>query len=327
MIIGHQKQWEFFKAIAAQEKVPHALLLYGQEGLGKKTIAFEFVKLLYCKEVPFAKRPCGICRSCRDVQKKVHPDVVVIESKSIAVSGTEKPQSYREDISIANIRDLLWKMSLRPYIAPLKIAVIDTAHVMTREAQNCFLKLLEEPKGATLFLLITEYPEALLKTVLSRVQKIRFLPVPPDTIKSYCASRKLPAAEIEQLAGLSYGRPGIAIDFLSDLQQYKKHQKLIGDLTALSTSDLAFRFRYAKDMSQGTLQDIRVLLDMWLRYLRDVLLAKLQSAEKNSASASFQHYSVAKICRILASMQSTRFLLSTTNSSPKLALELLFMKL
>lgn len=327
MIIGHQKQWEFFRAIAAQERIPHALLLYGQEGLGKKTIAFEFVKLLYCKEVPFAKRPCGICRSCRDVQKKVHPDVAVIESKSIAASDAEKLQSYREEIPIASIRDLLWKMSFRPYVAPLKIAVIDTAHVMTREAQNCFLKLLEEPKGATLFLLITEYPEALLKTVLSRVQKIRFLPVPPDAIENYLAFKKLPAAEIKQLAGLSYGRPGVAIDFLSDPQQRKKHQKLVEDLTALSTSDLAFRFRYAKDMSQGTLQNIRVLLDMWLRYLRDVLLLKLRSTGKNTSSASFQNYSVAKICRILASMQSTRFLLATTNSSPKLALELLFMEL
>ena len=147
LIIGHQKQWQYLKKLAETDKLPHALLFYGQEKLGKKTFALEFVKWLL-KD---------------DIEKRQHPDFIFIEPEE-------------KEIKISQIRELIWRLSLKPSLAPLKAAIINQAHCMNQEAQSCFLKTLEEPKGKTVLILVSEYPEALFPTILSRLQKIRFYP-------------------------------------------------------------------------------------------------------------------------------------------------------
>ena len=97
-----------------------------------------------------------------DALNGVRPDLVVIE-----------PQEDKE-IKIAQIRELHNKLSLKSYSAPFKAAIINQAHYLNQEAQSAFLKLLEEPRGRTIFILITEYPEMLLPTILSRVERLRF---------------------------------------------------------------------------------------------------------------------------------------------------------
>ena len=78
-IIGHQKQWQFLKKLAESGKIPHSLLFEGGEKLGKSNAAFEFIKLLFCQEKDFSKRPCQNCRACQDMEKKQHPHLILIE--------------------------------------------------------------------------------------------------------------------------------------------------------------------------------------------------------------------------------------------------------
>jgi len=155
MIMGHQKQWRFLKQSVELNKLSHAYLFCGEERLGKKRIALEFVKLINGENFGLG-----------------HPDLILIEPE-------------RGEIKIAQIRELIQKLSLKPYSALFKVALIDQAHLMTKDGQNSFLKTLEEPKGRTLLILITEAPERLLPTIPSRCEIIKFSPVKEVEIKSY----------------------------------------------------------------------------------------------------------------------------------------------
>ena len=246
---GHQKQWEFLKKSAELGRLPHALLFYGQKGLGKKALAIEFSKFLIKEISP--------------------PDFILIE-----------PQG--KEIQIVQIRSLMQKLSFKPYLADFKIAVLDKAHLMTQESQNCFLKFLEEPTDKTYLILITEYPAMLLPTILSRVQKLRFFPA-----KGF---------------------------------ENEDNKELISDLVKMSGSDLASRFQYAKNISA---EDLKETLDTWLRYFRRIFINRLTGQEVKD----FSRYSLSKLKDIIRHIQSTKFLISFTNTNPRLALEILLIEL
>lgn len=299
VVIGHQKQWQFLKKSAEINRLAHAYLFYGQEKIGKKTLALEFVKFLFGE----------------DIQKRPHPDFVLVEPSD-------------KEIQISQIRNLNFRLALRPFLAPLKAAIIDKAHTMNQEAQSCFLKTLEEPKGKTLLILITEYPEMLFPTILSRVQKIRFYPVKKAEIEDYLKNQRVVEKESQEIAEISLGRPGKAIDLASDPQKLKDQRQKIKELIQISASDLASRFQYAKDLSKEP-QVLRETLDIWLRYFRDVLLKKTKPSEYSGDRNDFQilDYSLIKLKNVLKLIQNTDFLLSTTNVNPRLALEILMMEL
>ena len=266
-MISYQKQWQYLKKTAELGKTPHALLFYGQVSIGKKTLALEFIKLLNCQAEKFSQKPCKKCRSCLDIEKNVHPDLVIVEPKE------------SKEIKISQIRDLHNHLRLRSYSAPFKAVVIDRAHSLNQEAQSAFLKLLEEPKGKTLFVLITEYPEMLFPTILSRVERLRFY-APPKPVDS--------------------------------------KEKRIKEILQMGKADLATRFQYAKKLSQEP-ENLKEILDAWLRYFREVLLLTINNKSKD--------YSIAKLQRVLRLIQTTDFLILTTNVNSRLALEILMLEL
>lgn len=138
---------QFLKKAAELGRIPHALLFYGPDKEEKMASALELVKLI--------NGPQAL--------EGVRPDLIIIE-----------PAEEDKEIKIAQIRELQARLSLKSYSSPFKFAIIDQAHYLNQEAQSAFLKLLEEPKGKTVFILITEYPEMLLPTILSRVERMRF---------------------------------------------------------------------------------------------------------------------------------------------------------
>jgi len=291
MIIGHQKQRQFLEGVAKSGKVPHALLFTGQEKLGKKTIAIEFVKLFFGKEI-FS-----------------HPDFYFIEP-------------INNEIQISQIRDLNWKLSLKPFSAPLKAAIIDKAHLMNQEAQNCFLKTLEEPKGRAVLILVTEYPERLYSTIISRCEILKFHSVPKEDMGNYIKEKGISDQDSKELIEISKGRPGIIEDFLSDKEKLGEQRQIIKDLRKIMESDLAYRFQYAKDLSEK--DDIKETLESWLDFLRNILINQINSSEKNSIISNF---SLFKLKNTIQQILNINFLIDTTNVNKKLALEILMLEL
>lgn len=295
MILGHKKQWQHLQKLKELGRIPHALLFCGQENLGKKTLAVEFLKLM-------------LSGSGQDIF--CHPDFIFVEP-------------VEKEIQISQIRDLNWKLSLKPFSEGFKAAIIDKAHLMNQEAQNCFLKTLEEPKGNTIIILISEYPEFLLPTIRSRIQKVKFYPVDTKEIKEYLKTQKLSTQDAEKISDFSMGRPGLAIDFLLNPEKLENFENNIKEITSVINSDLAGRFRYAKDLSQG--ETTKEVLQIWLNYFRNVLLSGMSLRQRWATLK--KEYPPEKLKVILNNIQSTIFLISTTNVNQKLALELLLMEI
>jgi len=327
MLIGHQKQWEFLKKSVELGKIPHGILFSGSSEIGKRTLAIEFIKLLNCsaENLPAQKteKPCQICRSCKDIQKNSYPDLVLVE-----------PVFPKKEIEISQIRKLIWKLSLRSYDSVFKAAIIDKAHLMNQEAQSCFLKLLEEPRGKTILILITEYPETLLPTIISRVQKLRFFSVPEPEIEKYLLSQNIAKEKAHKLALFSFGKPGRTIEFINKSQKLEEQKKIISDLIKLGGSELNFRFQYAKDFFSKEAEESNILgdiLETWLSYFRNIFIDKIKNegkpANQNYSLNPFGRYSLDKLSRIINLIQSTSFLLRTTNINNKLAFEILLMEI
>jgi len=332
MIIGHKKQWQFLKKSAELGKISHAYLFFGQEKLGKRTLAFEFVKLLNCQNSDIKKKPCGKCPSCEAIQKSFqmdieqYPDLAIIEPKKLV---SKKTSQKKEEIQISQMRDLIWKLSLHSFSSPFKAAIIDKAHSMNQEAQSCFLKTLEEPKGNTVLILITEYPEMLLSTIRSRVQKIKFNPVEKEEIEKFLKSQGVSDEKTKELASLSFGRPGLVLDFLNDIKKFENKKQKIADLLKIAASNytLSSRFNYAKNINSET-TDLKEILETWLSFFRNVLISRLgKDQKKEQKSEYFNNYSIAKIESVINRIQNIIFLISKTNINQKLALEVLLLDL
>lgn len=313
MLVGHKKQWEILKKSAEAGKLPHALLFSGQEKIGKKKVAFEFISSLFGQ----------------DIQRGAHPDFIFVES-----AGRE--------IQISQIRDMNWRLSLKNLSAPFKAAIIDNADLMNIESQNCLLKTLEEPRGNAILILTTSHPKVLLPTIISRCRTTRFYPAKDSEIENYLIKKGLSKEKAKEIAGLSWGRPGVAIDFLEEPQKLEKHKKTILALAKIFDSDIAYRFQYAKSISEKSKSvekkedsesvvkgDLKVgegpreILEIWLGYLRDVLISKLNGKE----DVSFKNFSFVKLKNFIEALQKTIFLFSTQNINQRLALENLMLEL
>lgn len=332
MILGHKKQWQFLKKSAELGKVSHAYLFFGQEKLGKKTLAFEFVKLLNCQNPDFSKRPCQKCPSCQEIQKSLsfkveqHPDLAVIEPKKFV---SKRSSQRKEEIQISQIRDLSWRLSLHSFSRPFKAAIIDKAHSMNQEAQTCFLKTLEEPKGNSVLILITEYPETLLATIRSRVQKLKFNPVEKIEIENFLKTQGVSDEKARDLASFSFGKPGLALNFLNDLKNFENQKQKIADLIKITNknSSLASRFNYSKELSSETIY-LKEILEIWLRFFRHILISRIEKDKTGEQKTEhFDNYSVSKLKSLINLIQSTIFLISKTNINPRLALEVLMLEL
>jgi len=308
MLLGHQKQWQFLKKSFLLGRIPHALLFEGQEKVGKKTLAIEFIKLINCQENDFSLRPCQKCLSCQAIGRGVHPDFVFI-------SPIDK------EIQISQIRDLSLRLAEKPSLSPFKSAILDEAHLMNQEAQSAFLKTLEEPKGNTILILITEYPERLFSTILSRVQKIKFFPVKKEEIENFLREKGISEEKTKEILKTSLARPGLVIDFLSNPEKLKEREMIIKELNEILHSDLANRFQYVKNLSLKN--NLGEILELWLNYFRDRLIQEICRGSFSEKSND----SFFKLKNTLRQIQKINFLTSTTNINRKLALETLMLEI
>ncbi|MCM8781435.1 MAG: AAA family ATPase [Candidatus Omnitrophica bacterium] len=163
-IKGHDNIIHFFKREMELKKLASAYLFFGPDAVGKTFLATTLAKALNCLNM--SSDSCDNCISCFKIKNKNHPDVVFVENKN-----------GKESIGIEVIRELQERINLKPYEGRTKVFIIQDSHKMTQEAQNCFLKTLEEPPRDSIIFLITPKPEDLLLTVRSRCKQIKFGPL------------------------------------------------------------------------------------------------------------------------------------------------------
>ncbi|CAN5638416.1 DNA polymerase III subunit delta' [soil metagenome] len=273
-IAGHETAVEQLHRAVSSGNVRHALLISGPEGVGKATIAKALLKALSCLNPPVPGDFCGECRSCRKIERGVHPDLQRFDLASQAATA-EKSGSKNTSITIETARDIRSAAVMRPIEGRWRAVVLDDAESMQEVAQEALLKTLEEPPPSMLLILLTNDLDALLPTIQSRCQVIELQPVPSRMIESMLVARGASEDQASDLAQLAQGLPGWAIRALEEPKvaavRLNDVEQAIGWIGANAYERLVQAVRRADLFAKSridTLAQLGVLLSVW----RDAML-------------------------------------------------------
>ena len=306
-------------------QIPNAYLFYGQKSVGKKFTAIEVSKALNCKTLGPVDS-CDQCTSCLKIEKRIHPDLFILEPKK------SSPTAREAVLKIDEIRELQKKLLYLPYEGNTKVAIINNAECMNSQAANSFLKTLEEPPTKTLIILIASNPHQLLPTVVSRCQGIRFYPLPNEAIKKIIC-RHLEAEtgesqpeEIELRSRRSMGQVSHALE--EDLLKTSQDREgLIRLISIVSFKRMDQVFLWTKAKAKQT-EHIQLILDELTRILRDVALIKIDPETSvvinKDLTQQLKILALQKTMPALLAMcetiQNTKVAIKS-NANPQLALE------
>ncbi|HDL89828.1 MAG TPA: DNA polymerase III subunit delta' [Thermodesulforhabdus norvegica] len=190
----HSSCREQLNGYIANNRIPHALILAGHEGIGKMLLAQQISHLLLCDR-PKNNQACGSCHACKLILAATHPDFIMVS-----------PEEEGKSILIDRIRALANTLTLKPHYAKYRIILINPAHKLNRNAANALLKTLEEPGENNLFLLVTDQLESLPATIRSRCQTLH-VPTPEQCDAISWLAKRLPNQNAARLIKIAAGSP------------------------------------------------------------------------------------------------------------------------
>ena len=221
-ILGNEKIKNILQESIKQEHTSHSYLFIGIEGIGKQMIAKEFAKILLC----FEKGNCiNSCKSCVEFISDNHPDFLFIEPEGNA-------------IKIEQIRQLQKRIQEKPIISKKKVYIINDADKMTKEAQNCLLKTLEEPPEFSTIILIGANENAFLSTIKSRCMILHFQKIEDKEIKHYLESNLGQTNITENMLNIFQGSIGKAIQLKDKQELYMQIEEIIENLNTRDLIDV-----------------------------------------------------------------------------------------
>lgn len=247
--------WQSFYQQVMDDRLPHAIMLAGPKGLGKRHFARVMAYYLLCQS-PRSESACGRCKSCELNKAATHPDLLVVA-----------PEEAGKAIRVDNIRALVEAQSKTAQQSGYKVVILEPAEAMNPNAANALLKTLEEPAAKTLLILVTDEPSALLPTIRSRCQ-IRSFAIPPREqslrwLTPLVSGTDYNAKELLALAG---GAPLRARDLLQGdaLEQQKKWLDDLSRLTLGQTDPVAVADKWQKG-------DVAEQINWLISWLHDLL--------------------------------------------------------
>ncbi len=205
-VLGHTDQVEMFRRSIHRGRLSHSYLFAGPAGIGKKLFARVLAQCLLCEEfADAALQSCDQCPGCKQVAAQTHPDffnVGRLEGKTeLTIDVFLGPKERRGK------EGLCYDLSLKPMAADRKVAIIDDADFMNEESANALLKTLEEPPPQSLLILIASNIDAILPTIRSRCQFVRFSPLKLADVSQLLIEQELVQDndEAERIAAISEG--------------------------------------------------------------------------------------------------------------------------
>ncbi|HEU4685115.1 MAG TPA: DNA polymerase III subunit delta' [Nitrospira sp.] len=262
-IVGHAGTLAALQTAIANRRLAHAYLFHGETAIGKRLTAVRFAQALTCDHgaAEAWADACGVCRSCRQIETRTHPDFFLIEPDE---------EQATPQIKIEQIRDIEHHMVYRPLMSERKICLIDETDRMTIGAANALLKTLEEPPDHSLFLLISSRPASLPATVRSRCQAIRFTtPARTQVEAALIMKREMPPADARLLAMVTEGRIGEALT--ADPREIRESQREVLELVAPQRLHSISEVLTAAEVTAKADRGPHML--SWLaRWIRDLIL-------------------------------------------------------
>lgn len=289
-IAGNERAIGALLAAVANGSPNHGYLLAGPAGVGRSLAALRLAQALNCtgpdlggqhlmltggEEAP-AARPCLQCDQCRRIANGIHSDVQTVTVEANAEGAAHKA------ISVEQLRDVEASVALAPYEGRTRVVIIDPADDMTDQAQNAFLKTLEEPPPNVVFVLVANDAGRLLETIRSRCSRIDFHLVAAGEIEDSLVAQGIDPAQAKLLARLSGGRAGWAIDAARDPQILERRGQALATARAILQMPLADRFDLAERLSDAFKRDREPVLwqiEQWQSWWRDVLLVQSEATE------------------------------------------------
>jgi DNA polymerase-3 subunit delta' len=256
-ILGHTWAVNLLQSHLRQDRLRHAYLFTGPQGVGRRTLALRFTQALYSPDHGYTPES----RLSQQVADMKHPDLSV-------VSRLEGDR----DIKIEAIRELQHILALSPYMAPYRVALLLNFEEANANAANALLKTLEEPPGRVILLVTAESTESLLPTIVSRCEVLRLRPMSISELSlGLVDGWGIKPEQAKFLAHSSGGKPGYALHLLKNPDILEQRQEWLEDLQTLTTANRVARFAYAEKKSKDKERLIQLML-VWLSYWRDVLL-------------------------------------------------------
>lgn len=276
-ILGHERPIAQLERARRNDRVAHAYLFHGPDGVGKQRVALAFAAALNCDADP---APCGECESCSKIERFGHPDVRLVASEDHLVkAGLLEWERGNPSVQIKNeqLDELADLFRHRPYLGRTKVIIVVDADRMNTHAQNRFLKTLEEPNPDSVILLVSAHPDALLPTIRSRCQALAFGPLPRDAVAGHLVEHLDQAPERARvLAAMAHGSLGRAIQ-LAEGGMIEARDEAVSSLAKSLDGDLADLLDAAEPIGAGrdAREKLSTRLDLLEQWLRDVLLTRL----------------------------------------------------
>ncbi len=223
-VIGQKQAKSVLARSLQSERLSHAYLFIGMDGVGKEALAISFARSILCDRGPMGDKsseiiPCEICPSCSQTSSFQHPNMRILfplpkpkpsgdgsveenytagQQKKISEVLSAKSKDYYSpltvdggtEILLDHIRSLRKEFTFTSYQGRSRIVIISQADRLRLQAANGFLKLLEEPPEGTVFILTTSRESKILPTIASRCQALRLPPLPVDTIRDALVSNR-----------------------------------------------------------------------------------------------------------------------------------------
>jgi DNA polymerase-3 subunit delta' len=226
------------------QALPHALLLRGANGIGKRAFARALVSGLLCETPAAALVACGHCEGCRWVTNHTHPDFRLVQPEGAsAVDDVEAAgKRTRQDIAVAQIRALSDFINMSAHRKGGKVVLIEPAEAMNANAANALLKSLEEPPADTRFVLVSHRPHWLPATIRSRCQQIAL--TPPSAQEAVKWLREQGVTQPELALAQAGGAPVLAAEL--DTEEYwSERARFLESLAGQNFHALSLAERYA----------------------------------------------------------------------------------
>jgi DNA polymerase III subunit delta' len=260
-VYGHDWAVDYLRKGMLNNRVRQAYLITGLPSIGKTRFAHAFAMALNCAHEDVTCRPCGECRSCKLMMSGNHSDMVYSELDSNTGA-----------LKIEALREVMRRLSLKPYESRYRIAIISDFDHARGQAQDAILKTLEEPPPHAIILLLATSAEQALSTIISRCQVVHLRPVPSDTLRQVLIDRYQTEPErANLLSRLSSGRIGWAIDAVEREEVLAQRDTALTLLEEIVKMSRAARFDVAGDLSKDK-SALMPLLELWQTYWRDILL-------------------------------------------------------